>query len=131
MSKTILPLIAHLPTSYIGNLSEFQASILGLLRSTTVTQISGHFSAITAHVGPPTYPAPMQQILLTGCISRYAILFWFLSKIFERISGSNHNNRVCVPVYVACHGAWEKNRAPRFKILRAQPHKLACSLPSF
>ena len=30
--------------------------------STTVTLISGHLEAITAIVGPPTYPAPIQQI---------------------------------------------------------------------
>ncbi len=30
----------------------------------TLTVTSGHCSAITAIVGPPTYPAPMQQIFL-------------------------------------------------------------------
>lgn len=32
-------------------------------RSTTVTWIDGFLSARTAAVGPPTYPAPTQQIL--------------------------------------------------------------------
>lgn len=44
----------QLLTSYIGNLSEFHCAIRSTLRSTTVTRISGHFSAITLHVGPPT-----------------------------------------------------------------------------
>lgn len=56
-------------TSKIGNFSEFHASILGLLKSTTVTLISGHFSAMTLHVGPPTQPAPIQQIALMEFIS--------------------------------------------------------------
>lgn len=56
-------------TSKIGNFSEFHESILGLLKSTTVTFISGHFSAMTLHVGPPTYPAPIQQIALIEFIS--------------------------------------------------------------
>lgn len=69
MSKIILLLNAvYKLTSYIGKWLEFQASILDWLRSTTVTQISGHLYAITAHVGPPTYPAPIQQILLIDCI---------------------------------------------------------------
>jgi hypothetical protein len=29
-----------------------------------VTSTSGHFAAIIAIVGPPTYPAPMQQIFM-------------------------------------------------------------------
>ena len=33
------------------------------LRSHTVTLMSGHFWAMTDMVGPPTYPAPRQQIL--------------------------------------------------------------------
>ncbi|TNN69390.1 hypothetical protein EYF80_020391 [Liparis tanakae] len=41
--------------------------VLALMRdslmSTTVTVISGHMWAMMLHVGPPTYPAPMQQIL--------------------------------------------------------------------
>ena len=51
-------------TSNMGNLSEFHWSILGLLISTTVTVRSGHFEAIREQVGPPTYPAPIQQIFL-------------------------------------------------------------------
>lgn len=46
----------------MGNLSEFHCAIRCSLRSTTVTVMSGHLYAITLHVGPPTYPAPMQQI---------------------------------------------------------------------
>lgn len=46
----------------MGRLSEFHCRMRSLLRSTTVILMSGHLSAITAHVGPPTYPAPMQQI---------------------------------------------------------------------
>ena len=46
----------------MGSVSEFQALIRDSLTSTTVTCISGHIWAITLQVGPPTYPAPMQQI---------------------------------------------------------------------
>uniref|UniRef100_A0A2M4B5N3 Putative secreted protein n=1 Tax=Anopheles triannulatus TaxID=58253 RepID=A0A2M4B5N3_9DIPT len=46
----------------MGNLSEFHWAIRSVLRSTTVILMSGHLSAITLHVGPPTYPAPMQHI---------------------------------------------------------------------
>jgi len=42
--------------------------------STTVTVCSGQFLAIIAIVGPPTYPAPMQRMLLIE-------LRLFLSKI--------------------------------------------------
>lgn len=48
----------------MGSLSEFHCLIRSLLKSTTVTVISGHFQAITLQVGPPTYPAPKQQIFL-------------------------------------------------------------------
>ena len=37
--------------------------------STTVTFILGHFNAITAIVGPPTYPAPIQQIFIASTLS--------------------------------------------------------------
>lgn len=47
----------------MGRVSEFQALMRDSLMSTTVTVISGHMWAIMLHVGPPTYPAPMQQIL--------------------------------------------------------------------
>jgi hypothetical protein len=46
----------------MGSWSLFQAAILGSQMSTTTTSIDGHLSAMTAIVGPPTYPAPMQQI---------------------------------------------------------------------
>lgn len=49
----------------MGKLSEFQAFILSILKSTTFICICGHFMAITAQLGPPTYPAPMQQMFLT------------------------------------------------------------------
>lgn len=55
-------------TSYMGRVSEFQALMRDSLMSTTVTVISGHIWAITLHVGPPTYPAPMQQILFIWTI---------------------------------------------------------------
>lgn len=58
-------------TSYMGRVSEFQALMRDSLTSTTVTVISGHICAITLHVGPPTYPAPMQQILLIWTIWKY------------------------------------------------------------
>lgn len=64
--------VYHLLTSKIGNFSEFHESILGLLKSTTVTLISGHFSAMTLHVGPPTYPAPIQQMDLIEFISSWS-----------------------------------------------------------
>lgn len=46
----------------MGRVSEFQALMRDSLTSTTVTVIPGHICAITLHVGPPTYPAPIQQI---------------------------------------------------------------------
>ena len=49
-------------SSELSKLSLFQASIRSWFISTTLTLICGHFKAITAIVGPPTYPAPMQQI---------------------------------------------------------------------
>ena len=59
------PTTASRPGSYTGNRlrsGSFQASIRAWLRSTTVTCTCGQRSAITAMVGPPTYPAPMQQM---------------------------------------------------------------------
>lgn len=76
--------IFHLPTSKIGSLSEFHESILGLLKSTTVTLISGHFSAMTLHVGPPTYPAPIQQIALIEFISWRSEWITYASKVKRR-----------------------------------------------
>src|SRR5271157_101314 len=46
----------------MGRLSLSHAAMRGALMSTTVTLISGHCDAITAIVGPPTYPAPMQAM---------------------------------------------------------------------
>src|SRR6478672_13849038 len=48
----------------LSTFGSFHAAILFSFKSTTVTWISGHFCAITAIVGPPTYPAPMQQIFV-------------------------------------------------------------------
>ncbi len=48
-------------TSKMGNLSEFHWLMRSELWSTIVIVTPGHLCAITAHVGPPTYPAPMQQ----------------------------------------------------------------------
>lgn len=76
--------IFHLPTSKIGSFSEFHESILGLLKSTTVTLISGHFSAMTLHVGPPTYPAPIQQIALIEFISWRNEWITYASKVKRR-----------------------------------------------
>lgn len=36
--------------------------------STTVTFICGHCIAMTLHVGPPTYPAPIQHIFVTAMV---------------------------------------------------------------
>jgi hypothetical protein len=57
------------PGSYTGSLlrsGSFQAAMRSALRSTTVTCTPGQRSAITAMVGPPTYPAPMQQMWRIG-----------------------------------------------------------------
>ncbi len=57
--------------SKIGNFDKsfsFHAFIHSLLISTTWKIKSGHFAAITVIVGPPTYPAPMQQIFFIGNI---------------------------------------------------------------
>src|SRR4051812_30081780 len=48
----------------MGSVSEFQAAIRAAFISTTCTSIFGAFSAIIAMVGPPTYPAPIQQIFI-------------------------------------------------------------------
>ena len=59
---------ASRPGSYTGSRlrsGSFQASIRAWLRSTTVTCNCGQRSAITAIVGPPTYPAPIQQMRRT------------------------------------------------------------------
>lgn len=58
-------------TSYIGSCLEFHWFIRSLLLSTTVTLISGQRDAITLHVGPPTYPAPIQHIFLITILSRF------------------------------------------------------------
>ncbi len=49
--------------SKMGNLSDFQASILLLSISATMILTLGQCLAITAIVGPPTYPAPIQHIV--------------------------------------------------------------------
>lgn len=64
-------------TSYMGSLLEFHCSIRSVFLSTTVTRILGHFKAITLHVGPPTYPAPMQHIFVITII---LICDWIKSK---------------------------------------------------
>ena len=56
------------PGSYTGNFVKsllFQDFILSLFKSTTITFKCLHLWAITAIVGPPTYPAPIQQIVFT------------------------------------------------------------------
>lgn len=52
----------------------------------------GHLSAITAHVGPPTYPAPMQQIFDMPMLPLESKLFVF---VFVSLSLS-HSLSVCV-----------------------------------
>ena len=44
---------------------------------------AGHFWAITAIVGPPTYPAPIQQIFLIF-ISFYFLYFFSIQKTDNR-----------------------------------------------
>lgn len=72
----------------MGNLLEFHCAILSLLKSTTVTFMSGHFKAITLQVGPPTYPAPKQQIFL--------ITIMYLAgtsvEIEQYVNNGNENN---------------------------------------
>ena len=46
----------------MGQARASQAAIWAAVRSTTQTLMCGQFSAMTAMVGPPTYPAPMQQM---------------------------------------------------------------------
>ena len=76
--KRFLPLhfftIAPKPGSNTGNFDRsllFQESIFSTFISTTSILNLGQFAAITDMVGPPTYPAPMQQIFLIDlfCIS--------------------------------------------------------------
>ena len=62
------------PGSKIGKLlksSSFHEEIFLSSISITVTIIFGHLSAMTDMVGPPTYPAPMQQIFFI----KYAIFY--------------------------------------------------------
>lgn len=35
----------------------------------------GHFKAMTLHVGPPTYPAPMQQIFVITILAEYSTIY--------------------------------------------------------
>jgi hypothetical protein len=53
----------------MGRLSLCQALMRFSSISTTVTSQSGHFAAIMAIVGPPTYPAPMQRIFVFGLVA--------------------------------------------------------------
>ena len=78
------------PGSYIGRLSLSHAAMRPGLMSTTVTLISGHFAAITAMVGPPTYPAPMQVICLLNAffaitLSPFAVNY-FVEKMMSAMS---------------------------------------------
>lgn len=66
----------------MGRVSEFQALMRDSLMSTTVTVIPGHICAITLHVGPPTYPAPMQQI-------RFISNIW-KTKTWASVTATNH-----------------------------------------
>lgn len=61
-------------------MSEFHCDMRSTLRSTTVTRMSGHFNAMTLHVGPPTYPAPMQQIFVITILAIiYESIWQFVS----------------------------------------------------
>ena len=65
--------ISASPGSYTGRLSEFHAAILSAFMSTTHTLRRGFFSAITAIVGPPMYPAPMHTMSLFICRSSLSL----------------------------------------------------------
>jgi hypothetical protein len=72
----------------------------GTEMSTTQTSIAGHFSAMTAMVGPPTYPAPRQHIftiLLSDCMWNMTITeISYVSK-----HGSLQQEHSCYDVYYA------------------------------
>ena len=55
---------------------EFHSFILNSLKSTTFIWISGHLSAKTDIVGPPTYPAPIQQIFLISTVIKFDLKFF-------------------------------------------------------
>jgi hypothetical protein len=63
--------------------SLFQAAMRDIDMSTTATSMDGHLSAMTAIVGPPTYPAPMQQI--------FTILLFYLTYPNQDSNGSVRN----------------------------------------
>src|SRR5690606_24310750 len=67
------------PGSYTGSWersASFQAAIRFSFMSTILTVIWGHFWAITDIVGPPTYPAPMQQIF-------FIFILYYFNEIFH------------------------------------------------
>ena len=95
-----LPLhLRNIFTSKIGRLDEFQASILSWLISTTFIWMWGHLEAITAQLGPPTYPAPMQHMLLTflknptGLLSLSPSIMFEYEKTRNKIWKSNQLSR--------------------------------------
>merc|ERR1719319_2246683 len=62
------------PGSYMGRFGEFQAVTLSWDLSNTVTLISGHCLAMMQQVGPPTYPAPRQQMDFTDILDLAAMV---------------------------------------------------------
>ncbi|KAJ2643836.1 hypothetical protein GGH99_008489 [Coemansia sp. RSA 1285] len=66
LAPRTLRTISSSPGSYTGRLDEFHAAMRLASVSTTVNSMSLHFKAITALVGPPTYPAPMQHTCVTA-----------------------------------------------------------------
>ena len=72
--------------------SEFHWSILFCEISTTVTLMWGHFDAIIAIVGPPTYPAPMQHIFIEDIL--YSLRFVFCR--FQAMCGEERELRSAV-----------------------------------
>src|SRR5690606_18101854 len=68
------------PGSYTGSFersSPFHAAMRASLMSTMVTRMSGHCGAITDMMGPPTQPAPMQQMFvmfMPANLKKYLIL---------------------------------------------------------
>src|SRR5580658_4670778 len=69
--------------------------------STTLTSMSGALSAIIAIVGPPTYPAPMQQIFIR--VSRPC---WSRARQIQAGKGRALRGRLA-----ASRGVWGRGRA--------------------
>ena len=72
------------------------------LMSTTVMRHSGQWSAMTAIVGPPTYPAPMQRIFL-GVVMVLLVDSWVVV---------GENARIATRGGRACQAASPSPRSP-------------------